>query len=306
MSEQLSATITEPQAAGGRDTWLARSSQRQALAAAAARRSRDRDEPGSRPRLSREQELGLVVAAQAGDAVAREELVEAFRPLIASVGRLYRGAPAVDRAELLQEGVVGLLRALERYDPAQGTPFWAYAKWWVRLSMQELVSELSGPVVLSDRALRQLARIKEARARARAESGCEASREELAARTGLTTQQVESLLVAERAPRSTDESLDYDDGAAGTLGELLRDPRAEGEYERALDAIEAQTLRRLLVGLPDRERAILRARYGLDGEERRLSEIGERLGVTAERVRQLESRALGKLAAAAGADDAGR
>src|SRR5439155_277843 len=83
-------------------------------------------------------------------------------------------------------------------DPAQGTPFWAYAKWWVRLSMQELVSELSGPVVLSDRALRQLARIKEARARARAESGCEASREELAARTGLTTQQVESLLVAER------------------------------------------------------------------------------------------------------------
>jgi RNA polymerase sigma factor (sigma-70 family) len=288
MSEQVGVTVTE------RD-------KRTALGAAAARRSRHRDEPDSRPRLSEERELGLVIAAQAGDMRARERLVQEFTPLIASVARRYRGTRAVGRVELLQEGVVGLLRALERYDPDQGTPFWAYAKWWVRLSMQELVSELSGPVVLSDRALRQLARIKDARRAALAETGHEPSYRELAVRTGLPTHQVGSLLAAERTARSTEES-SCDDGDASTLGELLADARAEGAYERALDAIEARRLSALLAALPDREQAVVRARYGLDGEERRLSELGERLGISAERVRQLECRALDKLAAAAGAD----
>ena len=292
MSEQVGVTV------------IGREKKRAALAAAAAQRSRDRDERGSRPRLSPDRELRLVLAAQAGDVRAREQLVEVFRPLIGSVARHYRGAPAVDRVELLQEGVVGLLRALERYDPEQGTPFWAYAKWWVRQSMQELVSEVSGPVVLSDRALRQLARIKEARRAALAESGHEPSYKELGVRTGLPARQVGNLLAAERAARSTEESLNSDEGAAGTIGELLTDTRAEVEYERALDAIEARRLPELLAGLPDRERTIVRARYGLDGEEQRLSELGKRLGISSERVRQLECVALGKLAAAAGADSA--
>jgi RNA polymerase sigma factor (sigma-70 family) len=275
---------------------------RTALAAAAARRSRERDESGGRPRLSPERELRLVLAAQAGDVRARERLVEEFRPLIASVARRYRGVPAVDRAELFQEGVVGLLRALERYDAEQGTPFWAYARWWVRVSMQELVSELSGPIVLSDRALRQLARIKDARREALAESGQDPSYKELALRTGLPVHQVGSLLAAERAARSTEESVSHDDGAAGTIGELLADARAETEYQRALDAIETRKLPALLAALPERDRAILRGRYGLDGEERRLSELGEKFAISAERVRQIECGALDKLAVAAGAD----
>src|SRR6185437_4673215 len=86
-----------------------------------------------------------------------------FMPLIGSVASIYRGSRAVDRGELTQEGVVGLLSALERFDPDRGTPFWAYACWWVRQAMQQLVSELTRPVVLSDRALRQLARVKDAR-----------------------------------------------------------------------------------------------------------------------------------------------
>ena len=102
-------------------------------------------------------------AAEKGDMNARARLVDAFMPLIASVARIYRSAPAVDRGELMQEGVVGLLRALERYDIGRGTPFWGYASWWVRQAMQQLVAEVTGPVVLSDRALRQLARVKDAR-----------------------------------------------------------------------------------------------------------------------------------------------
>src|SRR4051794_23540607 len=106
------------------------------------------------PRVERE----LVLAAEEGDPGARDRLIQAFWPLIGSVARIYRSSAAVDRTELMQEGVVGLLRALERFDPSRGTPFWAYASWWVRQAMQQLVSELTRPVVLSDRALRQLAR----------------------------------------------------------------------------------------------------------------------------------------------------
>jgi RNA polymerase sigma factor (sigma-70 family) len=168
--------------------------------------------------------------------------------------------------------------------------------------MQQLVSELTRPVVLSDRALRQLSRLREAHREAVQETGREPRQDELAARSGLSTEQIEDLIAVDRPPRSTDEPIAGDGGIVGTFGELLADPLAEGEYERVIEAIEAEELVALLAGLSDRERAILRARYGLDtGEEESLSSIGARLGVSAERVRQVEQRALGKLAVAAGA-----
>jgi RNA polymerase primary sigma factor len=261
------------------------------------------DELGRRRAAPAAQERELVAAAQTGDAAARARLVEACMPLIASVARVYRDSPRVDRVELLQEGVVGLLRALERYDAGRGVPFWGYATFWVRQAMQQLVAELTRPAVLSDRALRQLARIKDARQRALQETGREPGRAELLARTGLTGDQLESLLAVEAAPRSIDAPVASQGDVSGTFGELLVDPLAEGEYERVLEAIEAEQLLSLLSGLSDREREIVRARYGVDGEEQSLREIGGRLGLSAERVRQLERRALGKLAAAAGAAD---
>jgi RNA polymerase sigma factor (sigma-70 family) len=246
-------------------------------------------------------ESELVAAAQAGDQLARARLVEAFMPLIASVARMYRSSARVERQELLQEGVVGLLRALNRYQPQQGVPFWGYAAWWVRQAMQQLVSELTGPVVLSDRALRHLATLRDAHRHAVQENGREPLRSELVERSGLSQEQVEDLLSVSLAPRSLDEPLSSDQGAVGTLGELLVDPLAEGEYERVLEAIETDELLALLAGLSDRERDILRARYGLDdGRQETLRQVAGRLGLSAERVRQLEERALGKLAAAAG------
>jgi DNA-directed RNA polymerase sigma subunit (sigma70/sigma32) len=93
-------------------------------------------ELGQRPRMPLALERELVVLAQAGDRTAREQLVEAFLPLIAGVARLYRSSPTITRLELMQEGVVGLLRALERFDPDLGVPLWGYAAWWVRQAMQ--------------------------------------------------------------------------------------------------------------------------------------------------------------------------
>ena len=267
----------------------------------AATSARYLNELGRRPALPQGLERELVAAAQAGDQSARARLVEAFLPLIASVARLYRESPRIERVELLQEGVVGLLRALERFDASRGVPFWAYASYWVRHAMQQLVSELTRPVVLSDRALRQLARVREAHRDALQETGAEPSRSELIDRSGLSGEQLDNLLAIERPPRSTEEAISAEEGAVGTFGELLVDPLAEGEYERVLDAIETEELLALLSGLSAREREILSARYGLeDGDEQSLRAVAGRMGLSAERVRQLEKRALGKLGAAAG------
>lgn len=252
-----------------------------------------------RARLPAGVERRLIDAAQAGDRRAREELVEAFLPLIAGVARVYRGSQTITRLELMQEGVVGLLRALERYDSSVGVPFWGYAAWWVRQAMQQLIAELTRPLVLSDRALRQLSQLKRAHGDYLAEHGREPSGDELAASTGLSHAQVREMLALERAPRSMDEPVQGAEGELGAFGELLADPLAAEAYEQLLDHSEIEQIRALLSSLNDRERMILRARYGLDGPEQSLRDVGERIGLSGERVRQIEERALGKLRAAA-------
>jgi RNA polymerase primary sigma factor len=256
----------------------------------------------TRPRVPASREAELVARAQRGDAAARAELIEALLPLVASVARIYRGSASIDRVELLQEGVVGLLRALERYEPERGVPFWAYAAWWVRQAMQQLVAELNNPVVLSDRALRQLARLKDTHRAALVALGREPTYAELAARSGLQRDHVDDLVAATGPRRSLDEPVGGEHGQIGALGELIADPIAEDEYERVLNEIEIEQTLSLLSGLSGRERAIVRARFGLGGPERSLREIAAELGLSAERVRQIEQRALGKLAAAAGVD----
>jgi RNA polymerase sigma factor (sigma-70 family) len=256
-------------------------------------------ELGGRPRMPAAVERRLVEAAQAGDRRAREQLIEAFLPLIAGVARVYRGSPTITRLELMQEGVVGLLRALERYDPMLGVPLWGYAAWWVRQAMQQLVAELTRPMVLSDRALRQLSQLRRAHGEYVAEHGREPNTQELADSTGLTTEQTAEMLALERVPQSLEEPVGGEGGEVGAFGELLVDPLAADAYEQLLDHSEIEQIRALLGSLNDRERMILRARYGLDGPEQSLRDLGEQIGLSGERVRQFEQRELGKLRAAA-------
>jgi RNA polymerase sigma factor (sigma-70 family) len=252
---------------------------------------------GGRPPTDHERELVLAARTSGAD---RERLIEAFLPLIGTVARMYRTSPAVDRRELMQEGVVGLLRALERYDAELGTPFWAYASWWVRQAMQQLVSELTGPVVLSDRAARHLARVKAAQRRHLQEQGREPSRRELADATGLPHSQVDALIAAERRPRGLEQPVRIDDWSSGVVGETLADPRAEHEYERVSESVAAEQLPAMLDDLSERERTVVRGRFGLDGREQTLRELASALGLSAERVRQIEGATLGKLRAACG------
>ena len=239
-----------------------------------------------------------VRAAQCGDLAAREQVLDDFLPLIQRVARSYAGVTSLAGEELVQEGVVGLFTALERYDPALEVPFWAYASWWVRRMMQRLVAELTLPVVLSDRAMRQLASVKHARQDHEQAHHREPSSGELVERTGYTQDQLDSLMCVELCPRSLEEQLQGDDGAAGTLADLFADPRAEDGYDTVERELDAEALRHMPNDLADRERAVLRARYGFDGPPQTLQAVGSELHLTAERVRQIQEHALERLRAA--------
>jgi RNA polymerase primary sigma factor len=233
----------------------------------------------------------MVLAAQRGPGRDRDRLVQRYVPLIGSVARTYAGTANVNRAELMQEGVVGVLRALRRYDPEIGTSFWAYASWWVRQAMQQLVSEMARPIVLSDRALRQLARLRATERDFGQTHGREPSSGELAEATGFSRAQVDSLTLAARRPRALEERIGGDDDGT-SLGDRVTDPHAEDPFDRVPLRIATRDLARLLAALDDRQRHVIRGRFGLDGERRTLRELADILGLSAERVRQIEEGAL--------------
>jgi RNA polymerase primary sigma factor len=248
-------------------------------------------------RLTALQERDLVIAAECGDSDACRKLVEAFLPAIGDLARGFNNS-RVERLELLQEGVAGLLVAARRYDPTLNTPFWAYASFWVRKAMQELVAELTRPMALSDRAVRELAQVRRARNDHLQTHGVEPTTDELSRVTDLTPAQLERLQAAERTPRSTQEQLADGDEATATIGDTIVDPTADQAYQQVLDAFEIRDVRDLTEQLDERERIVIRAHYGLGQDTQTLSEIGAGLGLTAERARQIEAGALSKLRAA--------
>ena len=251
---------------------------------------------GTRPfqSLTRDDEHRLVADAAAGDQRACEALVERYLPAISGIARQYQHA-RVERIDLMQEGVVGLLRAMRRFDTGVGVPFWAYASWWVRQAMQGLVSELTRPAVLSDRAMRVLAAVKRARREVSQANGCEPTIAELALATGLARTQIEAVLAIDTIPRGLTEPV----GETGALtwDALLVDPAAEEEYDKAIEHTEIDRVRPLVdsAALDHREREILYDRYGLGRSSKTLRNIGDQLGISAERVRQIEEGALEKL-----------
>jgi RNA polymerase primary sigma factor len=248
-------------------------------------------------RLTALQERDLVIAAGRGDSDACRDLVEAFLPAIGDLARGFKNS-RVERMELLQEGVAGLLVAARRYDTTLNTPFWAYASFWVRKAMQELVADLARPLALSDRAVRELAQIRRVRREHLQMHGVEPNTDELSRATGLTPAQLERLQATECTPRSMQEQLTDGDEATATIGDTIVDPTAEQAYQQVLDAFEIRDVRDLTEQLDERERIVIQAHYGLGQGAQTLSEIGAGLGLTAERVRQIEAGGLSKLRAA--------
>jgi RNA polymerase sigma factor (sigma-70 family) len=236
----------------------------------------------------------LARRAQAGDASAQEELIHRLLPLVEVTARRYR-TEGLEQVDLRQEGIVGLLRALQRYEPSRGVPFTAYATWWVRHSLQEARSDFIRPMRLPPKALRQLSQLKSEHQRVYQGERRSAGVAELAERTSIELGQAEALIAADARARSLDEPVENMGGEIGTLGDLLEDPLSATAYEEVIDAVAGEQLRGLLSRLTDRERDVVNARFGFDGPAERRAAVGPRLGVSAERVRQIEERALAKL-----------
>lgn len=249
----------------------------------------------SAERLTPAQERDLVIATEAGDGEACQKLVAAFMPAIAGHAGHFPTGAGVESRELLQEGVAGLLSAVRRYDAGLNTPFWAYASFWVRKAMQELVAEVTRPVALSDRAVRSLARLRAARREHVQAHGAEPTSAQLVTATGLNVAQLASLQAIERRPRAMEEPVSADVGTTTTFGDTIIDPSAERAYQRVLDQSEVREVHALADRLDERERAVIRAHFGLGQPARTLNQIGSALGLTAERARQIEVGALDKL-----------
>jgi RNA polymerase sigma factor (sigma-70 family) len=212
---------------------------------------------------------------------------------VSAVARRYR-TEGLDQTDLIQEGVVGLLRAIDRYDPERGVPFAAYAMFWIRQALQDTRSDFIRPFRLPPKALQQLSQLKSEHQRIYQREQRSAGVAELADRTRIDFAQAEALVAADRSVRSLDENIDTG-GHIGTLGDLLEDPLSATAYEDVIDTVAGEQLHALLSRLTEREREVVRARFGFDGTSERLADIGERLGISAERVRQIEERALAKL-----------
>jgi RNA polymerase primary sigma factor len=232
--------------------------------------------------------------AQTGDSSAREELIDVLLPLVSALARRYR-TEGLDQTDLVQEGIVGLLRAIDRYDTERGVPFAAYATFWIRQALQDARSDFIRPFRLPPKALQQLSRLKSEHQRIYQREQRSAGVAELADRTRIDLAQAEALVVADHSVRSLDEHIETGGGHVGTLGDLLEDPLSATAYEDVIDTVAGEQLHALLSRLSERERAVVRARFGFDGTSERLVDIGERLGISAERVRQIEERALAKL-----------
>jgi RNA polymerase primary sigma factor len=236
----------------------------------------------------------LAERAQLGDAASLDRLVQRALPLVVRTARRYAGQD-VELADLIQEGVLGLLRAVERFDVSRGVPFSAYAGWWLRQALQQVIAEQSRSLRVPTHVLWDIHHIREARDEIRRESGREAGAVDLERRLGWSAGRVDDVLRVERPAMRLDAAYPGDASEVDNLGDLLVDPLSEQAYQDVVTRITSESVRALLSTLTEREQQVLGWRMGLDGDELSLRQIGRRLGMSAERVRQIEQRALLKL-----------
>ncbi|MGD2145761.1 MAG: sigma-70 family RNA polymerase sigma factor [Anaerolineae bacterium] len=267
-----------------RDEEIALAKRMEAGKRAWPRLERDGLDPPERSRLQAIVQDGLE---------AREHLVRANSRLVVSVAKKYmgRGVPFVD---LIQEGNIGLIRAARKFDHTLGNKFSTYATWWIRQAVTRAIADQSRTIRIPVHMGDQINKLLRTTHRLTQELGREPSPDEMADALDLATDKVENMLQVARRPLSLE--LPIDDEGESELGDFIENDEAVAPAEVVSSAILRDLLRDVLEDLPPREVRILQMRYGLiDGKTYTLEEVGQKLGVTRERIRQIEVQALGRL-----------
>jgi RNA polymerase primary sigma factor len=246
-----------------------------------------------RPLLTAAEEVELAKRIEKGDTAAKNRMIESNLRLVVSNAKRYRGL-GLPFLDLIQEGIIGLIRAVEKFDHRRGFKFSTYATWWIRQAMQRALQQQSRTIRIPVHVGQELSRVRSAERKLAAELGRDPTPEEVAARVGLTVDQLDELRAAERIPVSLEARVGSDGDTE--LGALLPEEGPSPFDELEVELAE-KSIRKALERLDERGRRVIELRFGIGGNEPLpLREVAKQMGLSAEGVRKLERRALRTLA----------
>ena len=250
-------------------------------------------EIGQVPLLTIEEENALAARIKKGDKAAREHMIKANLRLVVKIAHDYEnyGLPLLD---LISEGNIGLMKAVEKFDPAKGGKLSTYGSWWIKQSIKRALANQSKTIRLPVHLVDKIAKMRRVALKLQEEFGREPTDEELAEEMNMSPSRVAQMRTAAIRPASLDAPIGDDDSQ--TFSDLVSDERAHDPYEDLEDKTVTGMLQEMVKTLDPREATILRYRFGLDGgNEKTLEEVGQKFGVTRERVRQIQNIALKRL-----------
>jgi RNA polymerase primary sigma factor len=243
--------------------------------------------------LTPQEEVELAARIKKGDKKAREQMIKANLRLVVKIAHDYEGfgLPLLD---LISEGNIGLMKAVERFDPSKGGKLSTYGSGWIKQSIKRALANQSKTIRLPVHLVDKISKMRRVALRLQEEFGREPTDEELAEEMGMTPSRVAQMRTAAIRPASLDAPIGDDE--SNNFSEIIADENAHTPYEQLEDHTVTRMLQEMVTTLDPRESTILRYRFGLDGgSEKTLEEVGEKFGVTRERVRQIQNIALNKL-----------